>query len=97
MLTSGPSAPPSVASNGLPRTESALEILSWVGAFLIVGAYFLTEFGSLERGEAFHGANLLGAITVAAISGYRRVWQPCVINIFWAVVSGGALLAALVR
>ncbi|HEU0080662.1 MAG TPA: hypothetical protein VFQ72_01380 [Candidatus Paceibacterota bacterium] len=71
--------------------KTAFEIFGWYGTAAIVLAYALVSFGYLSPASlAYQVLNGTGALGVAAISLYRRTYQPGILNIIWTII---ALLA----
>ena len=73
--------------------DKLLDILGWVGTALILIGYGLFTTNIVPDVIVYHILNLIGSVGVAAISYHRRVWQPVVINVTFAVFA----LIAIVR
>lgn len=76
----------------MKKYDKLLDILGWVGTALILAGYGLFTTGIVPDVIVYHCLNLLGSVGVAAISYRRKVWQPVVINVTFAVF---ALIAIL--
>ena len=64
-----------------------------VGAFLILIAYALAQFGTLEaRGAPFLLLNLAGALVLAGSAWHEEQWGFLVLEAAWALVSAAGLL-----
>ena len=70
-----------------------LSVLGWYGTAAIVGAYFASSHGLLERGLAYQTLNLTGAIGVGLVCWRRRAWQALWLEVVWALVAASALVA----
>ncbi len=68
---------------------SALCVISVAGALLGYGLY---ATGIIPDIIIYHLLNLFGSIGVAAISYYRKVWQPAIINTCFAVFATIAVI-----
>lgn len=69
-----------------------MEIVGWYGAFAILLAYALVSFKMIEADSAIYQLlNLTGAIGIIIVSVIGRVYQPAVLNAFWAVIAIVAL------
>ena len=67
------------------------EIAGWYGTFAILGAYALVSFSYVSASSILYQLlNLTGALGIVVVSLRRKVYQPAVLNIFWALI---ALLA----
>lgn len=62
----------------------AIEIIGWVGAALILGAYALLSAGKL-RAESFtyHVMNILGAAGFVINSGWNGALPSAAMNVAW--------------
>lgn len=69
----------------MKKYDKLLDILGWVGTALILLGYGLFTTGIVPDVIIYHILNLLGSIGVAAISYSRKVWQPVVINVTFAI------------
>lgn len=77
----------------MKKYDKVLDILGWIGTALILTGYGLYSTGIVPDVIVYHYLNLLGSVGVAAISYRRKVWQPVVINVTFAVFA----LIAIVR
>ena len=69
----------------MKKYDKLLDILGWIGTALILIGYGLFTTGIVPDVIVYHCLNLLGSIGVAAISYSRKVWQPVVINVTFAI------------
>ncbi len=74
------------------KTKRAIyNIIGWLGAALIVGAYLLNSFGVLDaQGLLYQLINLLGAICILTFSVVWKAYPNVVTNAIWSV---GAIVA----
>ena len=70
----------------------AIEVIGWVGAALILGAYALLSAGRL-RAESltYHLMNILGAAGFVINSGYNGALPSAVMNVIWIGIGTYAL------
>ena len=67
------------------------DLVGWIGAFLVVGAYLLVSTKKLTgTSRTYQFLNLLGAIGVGINAFYQMAWPSFGIQVVWA---GIALLA----
>lgn len=65
-----------------------IEILGWIGAFLVVGVFALSNLNILPTTSIFYQIlNIIGSILLTAISAKKKVWQGFVANLIWAIFS----------
>lgn len=62
------------------RNSIILDMIGWAGTLLIIGGYGGYATGVISDAIIYHIFNLFGSLGVLALSGYRRIWQPVVIN-----------------
>lgn len=64
------------------------EAIGWVGAVLILTAFFLSNHGVLAMHDAAYQAmNFFGAAGVVYISWQKSNFQPVFLNIVWCFVA----------
>ncbi len=69
----------------MTATEIAIEVVGWIGATLILGAYILVSMGKLDgRSPTFQWMNVFGAIGFTINSGAHGAIPSTVLNIVWA-------------
>jgi len=76
----------------MKKYDKLLDILGWIGTALILLGYGLYSTGVVPDVIIYHWLNLIGSIGVAAISYRRKVWQPVVINVTFAIFAFIAIL-----
>ncbi len=71
----------------------AVEVIGWVGALLIMGAYALLSAGRLKsRSPVYHLMNLVGAAAFVVNSGWNGALPSAAMNVVWMGIGGYALL-----
>lgn len=70
-----------------------VNLLGWIGTFLIVGAYALLSWGAINQGLLYQSLNLLGSLGLGLICWYRRTWQPFWLQVIWALVAATSILS----
>ena len=69
-----------------------VEIIGWIGAVLIVGAYFLNITGRLKSSSAVYIiSNLLGGIFFTVNTLVHHAYPSMIVNIIWVLIAIGAL------
>jgi hypothetical protein len=78
----------------LPRmpTTLAIEIIGWIGALLILGAYILLTLGRIDgRSVAYQAMNVVGALGFVINSGANGAYPSAVLNVVWMLIGLAAL------
>jgi hypothetical protein len=76
--------------------ETIIEAMGWYGAVAIIIAYLLVSFGFIAPdGATYQLLNFSGAIGIIIVSYIKKVMQPVVLNIFWALIAFVALIKIL--
>lgn len=68
------------------------EIVGWLGAAAILGAYLLVSMGWIRPGYYFQAANLLGSCAFIIYGAYRETWPSVATNIAWFLISFVAIV-----
>jgi hypothetical protein len=76
----------------MKKYDKLLDILGWVGTAFILTGYGLYSTGIVPDVIVYHILNFIGSIGVATISYHRKVWQPVVINVTFALFALVAIL-----
>ena len=75
-----------------------IETVGWVGAFLILVAYFLNSGGIVDSDNIWYQLmNLVGAIGLLVISYFEKAYQPVLVNVVWMGISIVALVNILLN
>lgn len=77
--------------------ELFVEIVGWIAAGLILGAYALLTVGKLgPKSVAYQAMNVVGALGFILNSGWNGAIPSAALNVVWAGI-GLAAIAAVVR
>jgi hypothetical protein len=69
-----------------------IEIIGWIGAVLIVGAYCLNMYGYLKSGLAWYiGCNLIGGLFFVLNTFVHKAYPSMIVNIIWVVIAAAAI------
>ncbi len=72
------------------------EIIGWYGTIAIITAFALISFQFLTANDiSYQILNGTGAIGVIYISLKKKVYQPAVLNIIWAIIAIIAIINLL--
>jgi hypothetical protein len=72
--------------------KSAIEVIGWTGAALILGAYLLLSTGKLRSDSVtYHLMNILGAAGFVINSGWNGALPSAVMNVVWIGIGVYAL------
>lgn len=70
-----------------------VEIIGWIGAVLITGAYFLNINGKLSSSSPVYIiSNLLGGVFFTINTLVHHAYPSMIVNIIWVFIAVGALL-----
>jgi len=73
--------------------ETLIQIVGWVGTFLIVFAYFLVSYKKVDGSSKIYRAmNLLGAIGVGVNVFYQQAWPAVALQVVWGIIAIVALI-----
>ena len=73
-----------------------IEIVGWIGMFLVLLAYFLITNKKLDReSRLYHGMNLIGALLVGLNAIINEAYPSSVLNIVWAFIALYGILKGL--
>jgi DNA integrity scanning protein DisA with diadenylate cyclase activity len=69
-----------------------IEIIGWIGAVLIVGAYFLNINGKLKSSSGgYIISNLFGGIFFTINTLVHQAYPSMIVNIIWVFIAVAAL------
>ena len=69
-----------------------VEIIGWIGAVLITGAYFLNITGRIKSSSALYIiSNLLGGIFFTINTFVHHAYPSMIVNIIWVFIAVTAL------
>ena len=64
----------------------------WVGALLVLGAYFLVSFGRVgPQSKLFHAMNMAGAVGFIINTWWHGAVPSAALNVLWFLIGGVAL------
>jgi hypothetical protein len=70
-----------------------IEIIGWLAAVLIVGAYFFNINGQLKSSSAIYIiSNLLGGIFFTINTFFHGAYPSMIVNIIWVIIAIAAIL-----
>ncbi len=68
--------------------ETLIQIVGWVGTFLIVLAYFLVSYKKVDGSSKIYQAmNLLGAIGVGVNVFHQQAWPAVALQVVWGIIA----------
>jgi hypothetical protein len=74
----------------------AIDILGWLGALVLVAAYSLISYGSIDgRSPVYQTLNVIGSILLIVNTAWHRAWPSSVVNLVWVGIAIGALSRGL--
>jgi hypothetical protein len=76
----------------MTAVEIAVEIVGWVGATLILGAYLFLSAGRLTgQSPLYQWMNVVGAAGFVINGWWHRAVPSAALNVLWMVIGGFAL------
>lgn len=76
--------------------EIFAQVVGWMGAFLIVLAYFLISYKKVKSdSRVYQLMNLVGAVGVGINASYQKAWPSLAIQIVWGIIAIIALAKSL--
>ncbi len=76
------------------RSHLAVEVIGWAGVGIIILAYLLVSFGTVDAHQGLYQIlNLIGSLGVITHSIVKRDYQPAILNVVWALIAVFALLS----
>lgn len=71
-----------------------IEVVGWIGAAIVIGAFALVSYGSVGgRSRVYQALNALGGLLLAVNTLWHRAWPASAVNIIWMGIALGALVA----
>ena len=69
-----------------------VEIIGWIGAVLIIGAYYLNINGKIKSSSAWYiVSNLVGGIFFTINTFVHQAYPSMIVNIIWIFIAVEAL------
>lgn len=76
--------------------EIFAQFVGWIGAFLVVLAYFLVSSKKVQgHSRVYQFMNFFGAIGVGINAFYQEAWPSFAIQIVWGIIAIFALAKSL--
>ncbi|MDO8663492.1 MAG: hypothetical protein Q7K28_01465 [Candidatus Wildermuthbacteria bacterium] len=73
--------------------SALIQIVGWVGTFLIIFAYFLVSYKKVDGSSKIYQAmNLLGAIGVGVNVFHQQAWPAVALQVVWGIIAIIALV-----
>jgi hypothetical protein len=73
--------------------KNAIEIIGWIGAVLIVGAYYFNINGKLKSSSlTYIVSNLVGGIFFIVNTFVHQAYPSMIVNIIWVIIAIAAIL-----
>jgi hypothetical protein len=73
--------------------EILMQIIGWVGTFLIIFAYFLVSIKKVDgSSRIYQTMNLLGAVGVGVNVFYQQAWPAVALQVVWGIIAVVALV-----
>jgi len=73
-----------------------IEIAGWIGAALVVIAYFLITYKKLDReSKIYHEMNLVGGLLTGVNAAINQAYPSTALNVMWVVVAIYGLVEGL--
>lgn len=78
--------------------EAVIEILGWLGAALVIAAYALVSYGSVQgRNRLYQSLNIAGALLLAVNTAWHGAWPSAAVNVIWIMIAVGTLIPGSAR
>jgi hypothetical protein len=75
-----------------------VQIIGWIGTFLIVLAYFLVTYNKVSStGKTYALMNLFGAIGIGINVYFHRAWPAVIMELIWALIAISSLVKIAVK
>lgn len=73
--------------------ETIIDVIGWLGAVLVLYAYFMVSTKKLE-GDSLHfqAANISGALCLIVNTYYHHAYPSAVVNVIWIGIALFALM-----
>jgi len=73
--------------------QTFAQIIGWIGALLVMLAYFLVSFKKIDSASRIYQLmNLFGAIGVGINAQFQEAWPSFGLQIIWGLIAIGALI-----
>ena len=69
-----------------------IDIIGWMGATAVLGAYAMVSSGRAEAGSwRYQGLNLAGAAGLMLNTAYYAAYPSTALNVVWALIAAAAM------
>ena len=76
--------------------QKLIDILGWYGVAAILAAYALLNFEVLSVKDAWYQVlNITGAAGLIVEAGYKKDYEPVVLNIVWLLIAAFAIIRTI--
>lgn len=69
------------------KSEAWIEIVGWIGAACVLGAYVARSLGHLPDEFVYQSLNAIGSLGILIVASKKRAWQPAALNLIWLLIS----------
>lgn len=77
--------------------HDTLQVIGWIGALLILAAYFSVSFDLLSPDSlTYQSLNIAGSLGIVIEASSKKDWQPTFLNIVWILIAVVAIVRLLV-
>jgi hypothetical protein len=78
-------------------TSTLIETVGWFGAAILIVAYGLVSYGSVNgRSRIYQALNTLAGLLLAVNTVWHRAWPAAAVNIIWTGIAVGALVVGAI-
>lgn len=71
-----------------------VDVLGWMGALLLLGAYALISFKKIEGNSLiFQLMNIFGSVFLVVNTYYYGAWPSTLVNLIWILIAMSAIFA----
>ena len=75
--------------------DAVIEVLGWLGAGIVLVAYAMVSYGSLNgRDRLYQSLNIIAGLLLAVNTAWHRACPSATVNIIWTAIATGALIKA---
>ncbi|PWT96899.1 MAG: hypothetical protein C5B52_14820 [Bacteroidetes bacterium] len=80
------------------KNKILLESTGWLGAIVLLSAYFMNSIGLIQgMSLPYQLMNLGGSLLVAFYTYVKKAYPNTVLNIIWMVIAGFAIMNILLK
>jgi hypothetical protein len=78
--------------------EMMIEVLGWLGAALLIGAYAMVSYGPTNANRRlYQSLNIAAALLLAVNTAWHRAWPSTALNVIWMIIAAGTLIPGASR